>query len=99
MTQELSANVHFTLFSIVLCTMGTEEDFGFDTSQVEVPVSTHFKILLNLKVFFLWERTVLFTLLVANSVLSIYIKEFTPFKKVFYMDRKTVKPFESLVKQ
>ena len=32
--------------------MGTEEDFGFDTSEVEVPVSTHFKILLNLKVFF-----------------------------------------------
>lgn len=52
LTQELSANVHFTLFSIVLCTMGTEEDFGSDTSEVEVPVSTHFKILLNLKVFF-----------------------------------------------
>lgn len=79
--------------------MGTEKDFAFDTSEVEVPVSALFKILLNLKVFFFLERTVLFTLLVSNSVLSIYIKEFAPFKKHTYMDRKTVKPFESLVKQ
>ena len=52
LTQELSANVHFILFSIVLCIMFREEDFGFDTSEVEIPVSSNFKILLNLKGFF-----------------------------------------------
>lgn len=32
--------------------MDTEEDFGFDTSEIEVPVSSNFKFLLNLKGFF-----------------------------------------------
>ena len=53
LTQELSANVHFILFSIVLCIMDTEEDFGFDTSEIEVPVSSNFKFYLIWKVSFL----------------------------------------------
>lgn len=36
--------------------MGTEKDFAFDTSEVEVPVSALFKILLNLKVFFFFRK-------------------------------------------
>lgn len=33
--------------------MDTEEDFGFDTSEIEVPVSSNFKFYLIWKVSFL----------------------------------------------